>query len=327
MSKLRALLVLTVALGPAANPIDIKEWKVPWENSGPRDPFMDSSGRVWFVGQRGHYVAYLDPKSGEFKRFDLESGSGPHNVVVDADGTPWFTGNLKRYIGKVDPKNGKITKYELPDSLARDPHTLIFDRKGDLWFTVQGGNFVGHFDKKAGQAHLIRVPTANARPYGIIMDSKGLIWFNEFNSNKLGVIDPAAMRVREIEQPRPQTRGRRIGVTSDDRIWYVDYAKGYLGVYDQKTKQFKEWATPSGVNSQPYGMAVDDQDRIWFVEGGIQPNKFVGFDPKTERFFSSTDIPSFGTPRGTVRHMMWHKPTREIWFGTDAGTIGRAKIP
>jgi len=25
--------------------------------------------------------------------------------------------------------------------------------------------------------------------------------------------------------------------------------------------------------------------------------------------------------------MYFHRPTREIWFGTDAGTIGRARVP
>ena len=151
-----------------------------------------------------------------------------------------------------------------------------------------------------------------------------MVWFNEFGTNKLGMVDPATMKITEHTQPRPETRGRRIGVTSDDRIWYVDYAKGYLGVFDQKTQQFKEWAMPSGAASRPYGMAVDDQNRIWAVESGVQPNKFVGFDPKTEQFVSVTEIPSGGQ---TVRHMFFNKSTREIWFGTDAGTIGRAKLP
>jgi virginiamycin B lyase len=60
------------------------------------------------------------------------------------------------------------------------------------------------------------------------------------------------------------------------------------------------------------------------VQSGVQRNKFVGFDPQTEKFFSITDIPSGG---GTVRHMYFDKPAREIWFGADARTIGRARIP
>jgi virginiamycin B lyase len=72
-------------------------------------------------------------------------------------------------------------------------------------------------------------------------------------------------------------------------------------------------------------MAVDDRDRLWFVETGKQPNRLVGFDPKTSAFFGGTDIaPSGGL---TVRHMVFHAPTRTLWFGTDANTIARASVP
>jgi virginiamycin B lyase len=35
-------------------------------------------------------------------------------------------------------------------------------------------------------------------------------------------------------------------------------------------------------------------------------------------------VPSGG---GTVRHMVFDKSTRAIWFGTDNNTIGRALVP
>ena len=81
---------------------------------------------------------------------------------------------------------------------------------------------------------------------------------------------------------------------------------------------------PGGAQSRPYAMAVDDRARVWFVETGARPNRLVGFDPRTERFFSTSTIPSGA---GSVRHMYFHKPTRQIWFGTDANTVGRAVVP
>ncbi len=54
------------------------------------------------------------------------------------------------------------------------------------------------------------------------------------------------------------------------------------------------------------------------------PNRFVGFDPDTHEFFGVTEIGSGGR---TVRHMYYHPPTREIWFGTDTNNIGRARVP
>jgi virginiamycin B lyase len=132
------------------------------------------------------------------------------------------------------------------------------------------------------------------------------------------------MKLTTVDLPRSTARGRRIEVTSDDAIWYVDYADGMLGRYDQATGKFEEWPTPGGKGSRPYAMARDDKDRIWFVETGVQPNVFVGFDPKTKSFFTKASPESGG---GTVRHMYFHPSTREIWFGSDAGTIGRARLP
>src|SRR4051812_17499917 len=76
-----------------ANAPRIQEWDVPWAQTRPRDPFADAQGRVWFVGQEGDYVGVLDPASGAFRKYDLESGAGPHNLVVAADGMVWYSGN------------------------------------------------------------------------------------------------------------------------------------------------------------------------------------------------------------------------------------------
>ena len=130
--------------------------------------------------------------------------------------------------------------------------------------------------------------------------------------------------LEEIELPRKDARPRRLAITTDNSIWYVDYAEGLLGRYDQNTGNFKEWPLPGGKGARPYGMVVDDNDNLWFVETGLHPNRFVGFNTISKEFFSITDIPSDG---GTVRHMYFHQPTNEIWFGEDTNYISRARIP
>jgi virginiamycin B lyase len=159
-----------------AAPVEVTEWQVPWEDTRPRDPFVDQQGRVWFCGQKGEYLAYLEPDSGQFKKYELERGAGPHNLIVDGDGSVWFAGNRKGYIGKLDPTSGKIVRYSIPNKEASDPHTLVFDSQGDIWFTVQHGNFVGKLMTATGEVKLVKVPTPDARPYGIRVDSKDRPW-------------------------------------------------------------------------------------------------------------------------------------------------------
>jgi virginiamycin B lyase len=304
--------------------VEIKEWNVPWQDTRPRDPYVDGKGRVWFVGQEGNYIAYLTPESGEFKRYDMEAGTNPHNLIVDKSDIVWYTGNRNARLGRLDPATGEVRTFMMPDAAARDPHTIVSGKDGAMWFTVQGGNYTGRFMPATGKIDLIKPATANSRPYGIAVDSKGRPWVNLFNSDKIGMIDPATLTLKEIDLPRKEARGRRVAITSDDRVWYVDYAAGFLGVYNPADGKFEEWQLPGGVKARPYAMAVDDRDRIWLVETGAQPNQFVGFNPKSKQFFAATPIPSGG---GSVRHMYFHAPTKSIWFGTDAGTIGRATLP
>lgn len=318
-------LLLTVGAAPQGPaPVEIREWPVPWQDTRPRDPAIDKNGRVWFVGQTGDYIGWLDPDSGKFGRFELDRGTGPHNVIVAPDGEIWFAGNRAAYIGRLEPKSGKITKIAMPDPAASDPHTLVAAPNGDIWFTVQNGGYVGKLVPKTGAVQLVKVPTRGARPYGIVVDALGRPWFNEFGTNALGSIDPKTMKLEEHRLPDAGARGRRIALGRDGGVWYVDYGRGFLARFDPKSGKVEEWQTPAGPSSLPYAMAVDHRGRLWFVETGPQPNRLVGFDPDGRRFFSTTEIPSGGS---TVRHMIFDPRTRSLWFGTDKNTIGRARLP
>jgi virginiamycin B lyase len=174
-----SLAILTAAALPLQGGMDsvkIQEWKVPWENTRPRDPSVDKQGNVWFVGQTGHYIGKLDPKTGQFKRFELEPGTGPHSQIVGQDGNIWYTGNRVGHIGKMDPNTGQITKYQLPEGV-RDPHTMIQGKDGKFWFTAQQSQYVGRLDPKTGKVDVLKMD-GRKNPYGIAFDSKGNVWFN-----------------------------------------------------------------------------------------------------------------------------------------------------
>lgn len=342
MRKRATVLLIAATTGLFALPVgsaaqtdtdpELTEWQVPWENTRPRDPYVAPDGKVWFVGQTGHYAAVLDPATGAMERVDLPGEAGPHNIVVDADGVPWYAGNRVGNLGRIDPVTREITVFPMPDRRARDPHTLVFDANGDIWFTVQGGNFIGKFWKETGEVRLVEAPQVagrggqmgSSRPYGIEMDSRDRPWVVLFNTNQIAMVDPGSFTLKTFALPHEGARPRRLAITSDDSVWYVDYARGFLGRLDPDSGEVEEWPMPSGPSSRPYGMAVDADDRIWFVETGVQPNTFVGFDPLTEEFFSSVEVESGG---GAVRHMMFDPKTNSIWFGTDSGTVGRAVVP
>jgi virginiamycin B lyase len=117
----------------------------------------------------------------------------------------------------------------------------------------------------------------------MVVDSKGTPYYCEFTAPKIAAIDPNTMAIKEWTLTNPDARPRRIAITTDDLIYYADYARGYLGRLDPKTGVVKEWASPSGRDSQPYGITVVNGD-IWYSESNVKPNTLVRFDPKTEKF-------------------------------------------
>lgn len=314
-----ASLLLLTSVAQAEPSIAIKEWQVPYENSLPRDPWVGKQNTIWFVGQVGNYVGSLKPSTGQFKRYNLPKGAGPHTVISNDQGV-WYAGNRDNHIGLLDPASGKIEKIMLPGSDDGDPHTMDFTDTGDIWFTSQHGNQIGYLDTQTRKITLHDVPTSGARPYGLIVHHNQP-WVALFGTNKLATVDQG--KIKEIVLPREDSRPRRLAVTSDGNVWYGDYAGGYLGRYNPRTGQIDEWKMPSGEDSRPYAMANDSEGRIWFVETGVMPNRFVGFDPATQKFTKGVEVPSGGR---TVRHMVFDPHKNAIWFGTDTNTIGKATI-
>lgn len=330
MHKFLALLaaMLACSLAAAAEQAaslpsaDITEWEVPYENARPRDPWRGPDGKVWFVGQTDDYVANLDPDTGEFERIDLVDGAGPHTVIVDQRGA-WYAGNRVAHIGRIDLDTHEIDIIPVPGEGTRDPHTMAFNASGDIWFTAQHGNFIGFYDASSGKITRFPMHTEKSRPYGLEVDADGRPWAVLFGSNRLATVDIDSGVVTEIELPREDARPRRIGITPDQRIWYVDFVGGYLGVYAPRSGEFKEWLSPGAATANLYAMGIDGDGRVWMVETGSVPNRFVGFDPESERFGEPVPVPSGA---GVVRHMSFDREANAFWFGTDFNTIGRATI-
>jgi len=280
--------------------VSFKEWNLPTPGTRPHDPLAAPDGTIWYTGHMANLLGHIDPKTGDIKEYRTSRPmSGPHGLVMDKQGNIWFTANFKAYIGKFEPATGKFTQYPL-DPKARDPHTPIFDQKGTLWFTVQGANMVGRLNTETGESKVVTTPTPKANPYGMVITTKGIPYFVEFGANKIASIDPETMEIHEYLLPNEGARPRRVAITLDDVLYYSDYGRGYLGEFDTKTGKFvKEWPSPSGPQSRPYGITIVN-GIVWYSEAGVKPNTLVRFDPRSEKF-QTWMIPAGG---GVVRNMM-----------------------
>ena len=158
---------------------------------------------------------------------------------------------------------------------------------------------IGRLNPKTGEIKLVESPDRRARCLTARCSTpRTQLWIVLFGTNKIAKID-ADMKITEYTLPAADARPRRIAIDADDVIWYADFPRGYLGKFDTKTgKLVKEYLSPSGPKSEPYGITVLN-GIVWYNEGNANPNGLVRFDPKTETF-QTFPIPSGG---GVVRNM------------------------
>ena len=164
----------------------------------------------------------------------------------------------------------------LPDVNARDPHTLNFDQSGMLWFTVQQANMIGRLDPATGAIKLVTSPTPKSRPYGLKIDARVCRSLSNSVPTRSPPSIPQTMAIREYALPDAAARPRRLAIDPDGMVWYVDFSRGYLGRLDLATGAVKEWPSPSGAKSEPYGIVFTARaGLVQRVRGQAEYNRAV----------------------------------------------------
>jgi virginiamycin B lyase len=327
-SILSLALVLTAALvssgsnrlaPPAAGLAGrITEYELPTSDSYPHDPAVDPQGRVWYTAMSANLIGLFDPATETFKEFPVPTRNArPHGLVSDEKGNIWFTENAVGRIGQLDPCTGRIREYVAPT--AKDPHTPVFGPGGWLWFTAQRSNLIVRFNPRNYSMTEYRVPTPDARPYGIVAASDGRLWFCELAGGKIASLDPESGKVSEYATPTPDSGPRRLAA-DDTFLWITEYRAGRLARFNYRTEEWKEWLSPSGAESRPYGIAIAASGAVWYNESGA--NKMVRFDPEKETF-ETFPLPS---PQSVIRHMV-RAPDGVLWLAVSApGGSGNNQI-
>ncbi len=281
--------ILKLRLASAAAPVQVRlelkgkmhTWDLPTAGAMPQDSAADPLGNVWFPLQDTGQLARFSPDTQEWKLFKVPSeNSGPNGLASDPKGVIWFTEKSGK-IGRLDPKSSLVTEYSAPT--AKDPQRPVFGPDRALWFTAQDTNLIGRVDMTTGKITEFSVPTQNAHPYGMVSADDGGLWFCELTGQKLGRVDPKTGQITEFDLPNSDVQPRGLAAVPG-AIYFTDFGGGRLGRFTLADKKFQVWDSPSGVDSQPYGIAVDSTGKIWYEESSEKANKLVRVDPVTLKF-------------------------------------------
>jgi virginiamycin B lyase len=72
---------------PGSVEASITEWPLPAPGSWPHDAHVARDGSVWYTAQNTNKLGRFDPRTAQFKEFELKTPkSGPQGMVDDAQG-------------------------------------------------------------------------------------------------------------------------------------------------------------------------------------------------------------------------------------------------
>ncbi len=156
------------------------------------------------------------------------------------------------------------------------PHQIDFDRDGNVWLAYTSCCIL-RFDPRTGQSKAFE---GNGGGHGIAVDpSDGTIWYS---GDAVRHLDPKTGLVDRYKVGEDPALGSNTQIfDSKGNLWLSFLAAGALGKWDRASDTIQWWDVPV-IASRPYGIIVDNQDKIWWADyhnGGVSR-----FDPVTGRF-------------------------------------------
>src|SRR5690242_10438073 len=176
------------------------------------------------------------------------------------------------------PAEATIREWPVPTPGSR-PHDPVAAHDGSIWYSGQLANAVGRLDPKTGEFKEFHLKRPQTAPHGITEDKDGNIWFTGNFAGLIGKLDPKTGEVTEYKLPDPAAKDPHTLIFDHDGIlWFTVQQGNRVGRLDPKTGEIK-LVTPPTANARPYGMAVNSQNVVFFVEFGA--NKVATIDGKT----------------------------------------------
>jgi len=315
---LSSLLILVVALSPAAKAALVTEWSLPPGSTIPYGIAFDDQSpyRVWFAEFGSDRIGRLDHVSGEIYEIILPAGSNPWGVAFEsARHELWFTMEGRDRLGAISGYGTSI--YELTLESGSQPRGLVVQEHVNgtnypyIWVALYGKDKIARVDPYYSGKVIYWSLASGAKPQSIIFVPDTGVWFTEDGptQGKIGNLNPATGEIKEWELPDV---GKAWALASDAYgfIWFTDYANNRIGRLNPYMGEVILYWIPTS-NSHPYGIAVDSTGNLWFAENA---QKRIGrFSP------DSLTFEEFAKPTGGSAWGLAISQDGKIWFTDDSG--------
>ena len=253
---------------------------------GPHSMAQAKDGRFWITNALSSTLASFDPKTHQFKLYDMgRTHLYPHTVRIDGDGIVWFTITASNEVGRFDPKTEKFTILALPhDGFWRGvtDYAFAYVLKVAAWFPKQNLQLAVSHHKWADQGR-----EAFSFPYGIdVSPVDGSIWYAKLYAHKIGRIDPKTLAITEYDTPLKGPR--RLRFDKDGNLWIPAFDESGLMKFDTRTGRFETYKLPLLAHDEyevPYALNVHPKTGDVWITSNMSDRMFR-FDPKAKTFVS-----------------------------------------
>jgi virginiamycin B lyase len=196
-----------------------------------------SDGTVWLCSLEANQIIRLDPKTKEFKVWDVPAGvkagksANPYGMAIDGANNVWWVENAMAQVGRLNPETNKIDEYPIPekDVVARK---MGMDSEGNIWVGLHIPGKLMKVDYKTLQMTIYQPPTVDSGVYSVQGDpASKLVWMSQQQADKIARFDPATQKFTEFALANAEEDNRRIEIDPhhSNRIWWSGDTSGRIG--------------------------------------------------------------------------------------------------
>jgi virginiamycin B lyase len=213
---------------------ELQEFKAPdpteSARGSPHTIIVARDGKVWFTELTNGSITSFDPKTQQFRRYQIEERSGPYGILEREDNVFWFILSGASKVGVLDANTGKVRTWPTPTPKA-NPQRFRFAADGRIWFGEYGAGKIGVFDPKTEQMTEYDLPYGGSA-YCIHLDASGEVWIASTRRESLIRFDPVTKAMSEYPLPGAGADDdvlgpivRDIWPDAEGRMWFVEWSR------------------------------------------------------------------------------------------------------
>ena len=252
------LAILATSVVEAASIGNLKQFRVPTANSGPRGITLGSDGNFWFTEDSVQNVGRITPGGAITEFRQVCPSCLPNAIVQGPNNILYFTSN--------DPGLGRITTGGVLMAPVAPANTGALGNGvaafgTDIWYASSVTNSIWRFNTVTSAFTEFLPPTAGST-YDVAVGANGIVWFTENGASKIGRLDPASGVITETALTREP---RQITVATDGSVWFTERFAHAVGRLVPATNQVTEFAPFTGAPS-PEGIAAAPDGSVWIAQ-------------------------------------------------------------